>query len=174
MKLTDGCLVERKFSLPPVLQPISSSGFVRFPTRVQHSLLVRLQGILEVACYDYTNRTMPDTIRRKEWDCAEAVELNHWTSEMQKLNKVGGAGSDNVAMDALLRSVANIRHTAVHRRRVGASQIDKFFSDALTLLVVLGDEEGRVAVDALRHEATMSLACGQPSGVRGRATAYEK
>jgi len=117
---------------------------------------------------------MPDTIRRKEWDCAEAVELNHWTSEMQKVNKVGGVGSHNVAMDALLRSVANIRHTAVHRRRVGASQIDKFFSDALTLLVVLGDEEGRVAVDALRQEATMSLACGTTERREGPGNSLRK
>ena len=88
---------------------------------------MRLQGVLEVACYDYTNRNMPTTVRRKEWDCAESLELNHWTSEMQRLN-------DNVAMNALLRSFANIRHTAVHRQRVGVSQIDKVFTDALTLL----------------------------------------
>ena len=40
---------------------------------------------------------------------------------MQRLN-------DNVAMNALLR------HTAVHRQRVGVSQVDKFFTDALILL----------------------------------------
>ncbi|KAM3526970.1 hypothetical protein MY4038_006586 [Beauveria bassiana] len=103
---------------------------------------------------------MPDTIQRKGWDCAESVELNQWTFEMQKLNLFGKKRTDGVTTSTLLHSVANVRHTAVHRRRVSMAQIDKFFTDALALLGFFEAEEGRKAVVALRQEITTLLACG--------------
>lgn len=144
----------------PLWQPTSKPNPVSLSTPTQHRLLVKLQNILEVACYDYTKRVMPDTVQRKGWDCAESVELNQWTFEMRKLKLFGMKGNDYVAMAAMLHSVANVRHTAVHRRRVGVAQIDKFFADALGLLGFFEDEKGRRAVVALRQEARTLLSCG--------------
>lgn len=144
----------------PMWQPTSKPNSVSLSTPAQHRLLVGLQGILEVACYDYTKRALPNTIKRKGWDCAESVELNQWTFEMRKLNLFDMKGSDYAAMAAMLHSVANVRHTAVHRRRVGVVQIDRFFTDALGLLGFFEDEQGRRAVVALRQEARTLLSCG--------------
>ncbi|KAK8148635.1 hypothetical protein G3M48_009555 [Beauveria asiatica] len=88
------------------------------------------------------------------------TELNQWTFEMQKLNLFGKKRTDGVTTSTLLHSVANVRHTAVHRRRVSMTQIDKFFTDALALLGFFEAEEGRKAVVALRQEITTLLACG--------------
>lgn len=61
---------------------------------------------------------MPDMIQHKEWHCAESVELNHWTFEVQSLNPAATWGSDDITICALLCSVASICHNAVHRHQV--------------------------------------------------------
>jgi hypothetical protein len=100
--------------------------------------LAQLQSVLEAACYEFGKRTMPDIFRRRGWDCAEALELNRCVRELQQCSFMSGNPTKK-PLNELFRSIANIRHTAVHRRRVSLHAIRQFFTDAETLLLLFGD-----------------------------------
>lgn len=131
---------------------------IYLPLGAQHRVLVHLQSLLELACYEYGKRTMPDTLRRRAWDCAEAVELNRWTEEFRR-NRHGFPGIDIVKtpFDKLLRSIANIRHTAVHRISVSAKGVEQFLLDAETFAVLLGDTKCIDQIVLLRRQAVLTI-----------------
>jgi hypothetical protein len=100
---------------------------------------------------------MPDTFRRHGWDCAEALELNRGVKELQQWSS-SSANTVNKPLDKLFRSIANIRHTAVHRRRVSLHTVRQFFTDAEALLVLFGDDARRREIDMLLQEVRMVIA----------------
>ncbi|KJZ68463.1 hypothetical protein HIM_12150 [Hirsutella minnesotensis 3608] len=118
---------------------VSSRLAYYLPAFTQHHLLSRLQRILELACFEFGTRTMPDTLRRREWDCAESVELSRWVGEFSKRQKALFDTDGNRSLRSLFRSIANIRHYAVHRRRVNAEGIMRFLRDAEAFAILLGD-----------------------------------
>ncbi|KID82053.1 ebs-bah-phd domain-containing protein [Metarhizium guizhouense ARSEF 977] len=123
----------------------------------QHKLLAHLQSVLEAACYEFGKRTMPDTLRRHGWDCAEALELNRCVKELQQWSFLG-INPANKPPDKLFRSIADIRHTAVHRRRVSLHVVRQFFTDAETLLLLFGDDVRRREIAMLWQEVRMVFA----------------
>lgn len=126
------------------------------PSRTQHKLLVQLQSVLEAACYEFGKRTMPDTLRRHGWDSAESLELNRCTRVIQQW-QFSDVCPTNKPRDELFRSISNIRHTAVHRLRVSVDAIEQFFTDAETLLLLLGDDLRRSEIAMLRQECRMII-----------------
>jgi paraquat-inducible protein B len=97
---------------------------------------------------------MPEVLIARNWDCAEAVELNRWTSEFLTRRKQFAALDVKIAkpLDDLFRSIAAIRHTAVHRLRISAKSIEQYLLDAESLLTLLDDQVNLVIVGRLRRE----------------------
>ncbi|KEY74669.1 hypothetical protein S7711_09896 [Stachybotrys chartarum IBT 7711] len=123
------------------------------PFPIQHKLLVHLQNLLERACYEFGVHAMSSTLRDRQWNCAESVELNRWTDEVFKRKCIlANAGHTGVSLDEVLRSVANIRHTAVHRLRVSAKAIQQFLLDAETLATLLRNHVYIENIGKLRRE----------------------
>ena len=56
----------------PLLYP------VYLPLHTQHRLLVKVQAILEEACYTFGCKMMKELVQKEGWDCPESVELNVW------------------------------------------------------------------------------------------------
>ncbi|RKK77098.1 hypothetical protein BFJ68_g17992 [Fusarium oxysporum] len=56
--------------------------YLPFPT--EHLLMERIQKTLELACYEFGARAMPDTLRKRCWDCPESVELGRWTEVFRR------------------------------------------------------------------------------------------
>ena len=125
----------------------------------RHKLLVHLQGILEAACYNFGKRTLPEVLRERDWDCAEAVELNRWM--MDVLNKrrdiLPPVESIKKPLGDLFRSIANIRHTAVHRIPVNVKGIEQFLLDAETLAVIIEESECAEKIAKLRRETQVII-----------------
>lgn len=67
------------------------------------------------------------------------------------------------ASNALLRSIANIRHTAVHHLRVSEQSLDKLFAGAKTLLRLLGEDQWRAEVYAPRQEVQLPMSASHNS-----------
>ncbi|UNI16717.1 hypothetical protein JDV02_003130 [Purpureocillium takamizusanense] len=133
-------------SLPPLFP-------IYLPFKSQHNLLVHLQHLLEAICYDFGRRAVPELLQRRGWDCAEAVELNRWTEEFAKLHEPFPANERiKKPLGQLLRSVANIRHTAVHRIRVSAKGVEQFLLDAEALALLLGDIKQVDNISKMRRE----------------------
>lgn len=64
-------------TIPPLF-PVYS------PFQAQHNLLVHLQKLLELVCYNFGKKLMPDIMLQRGWNCPELVELNRWTEEFTK------------------------------------------------------------------------------------------
>ncbi|KAK3936165.1 hypothetical protein QBC46DRAFT_461632 [Diplogelasinospora grovesii] len=129
------------------------------PSLFPHQLLTKVQDILEQACFDFGRQAMPDILRKNGWDCPEAAELNLWTAEFQQqqsefADKQGGAGKP---LDKLFRSVADIRHAAVHRIRVSARGIEQFILDAESLATLLGDAVRLKSLTDLRRGTQLAI-----------------
>lgn len=96
---------------------------VYLPYQTQHKLLGIVQQALERAYYNFAMRVLPDLVE-EEWECAESVELNLWArifSTNQERFSQEGVGKLGKPLSQLFDSVAQLRHTAVHRVRVSAN-----------------------------------------------------
>lgn len=76
---------------------------------------MKVQAILEEACYAFGHKMMGDILQKEGWDCPESVELNIWARvfrcnedkfDAEKLLELGKPFPE------LLDSIAQLRHTA--------------------------------------------------------------
>ncbi|RFU29554.1 hypothetical protein B7463_g6771, partial [Scytalidium lignicola] len=84
---------------------------------------------------------MPDILKEKHWGCPEAVELNIWAAQLIKHRNMFADKEPNVGkpLESLFRSIADIRHTAVHRIPITARGIEQFLINSESLAALLGD-----------------------------------
>jgi len=94
-------------------------------------------------------------LAKERWDCPEDVELNNWARifrenedkfDAVKLAELGKPFSE------LLSSIAQIRHTAVHRLHSSANIILRFLRDAESLAYLLSDPFPAQRICSLRRE----------------------
>ena len=101
---------------------------------------------------------MPEALKRRVWDCAEAAELNLWAEEFRRSNHVfPGKSISKAPLNEFLISIANIRHTAVHRIRVSAKTIEQFLLDAEALAGLLRDPDCIEKVQHLRRHTVATI-----------------
>ena len=97
-------------------------------------------------------------MKRRGWDCPEAVELNLWAGEFSRHLSLFDKSPDvGVPLRELFQSIANIRHTAVHRVRVHAKGIEKSLNDAERLLILLEHTGQLGRISKLRRETGAAL-----------------
>ncbi|WKT54208.1 hypothetical protein QSH57_004792 [Fusarium oxysporum f. sp. vasinfectum] len=128
--------------------------YLPFPT--EHLLMERLQKTLELACYEFGARAMPDTLRKRCWGCPESVELSKWTEVFRREGILEG-GSPRKALKELLLSIANIRHTAAHRLRTSSVGLEQFIADAEDLVDLLGDTAYSKSISQLRANVNSAI-----------------
>ena len=130
----------QKRSLTRVSLAVPSLYPVYIPLQTQHRLLVKVQAILEDACYVFGHRMMAGILSKEGWDCPESVELNIWARvfrsnedkfDAEKLADLGKPFPE------LLDSIAQLRHTAVHRIRVSAIKVQQFIAEAESFAFIL-------------------------------------
>lgn len=117
-----------------------------------------MQNILEQVCYEYGRLKMPDLLQRRGWKCSEAVELNIWTAELSRRQSLFNKSPEvGVSLRDLFESIANIRHTAVHRLRVHAKGVDKYLNDAERFTMLLGNKEHLQEISKLRRDTRTAM-----------------
>lgn len=132
---------------------------IYLPLRSQHLLLAKVQTILEQTCFEFGQHVMPDVLQKNHWDCPESAELNVWATELLQRQDVFADKKGDVGkpLEKLFRSVADIRHTAVHRIRVSARGIEQFLLDAETLAMLLGDMVRLKLLTDLRRDTQSAI-----------------
>jgi hypothetical protein len=117
---------------------------IYLPCSLQHSLLVKAQNLLEDCLFKFGTSKMQEVVKDKSWDCAQCVELNDWVEILRRrkdlLNNFKG-GTSGRPLSTVLGSLVQLRHTAVHRQRVTALEVQLFLQDAESLLDLLDDGE---------------------------------
>lgn len=102
---------------------------------------------------------MSDVLHQKEWDCAECVELNIWANTFRSKKDI--FSPDSLAemgkpFPQVLDSMAQLRHTAVHRIRVTVNRVHQYLLDAERLMLLLQDEAASKQLTALRQKAELA------------------
>ncbi|KAH6874201.1 hypothetical protein B0T10DRAFT_449413 [Thelonectria olida] len=148
-----------KSSIPKRSRHAPSLFPVYLPFRTQHKLLVKVQTILEQACFAFGQRVMPDVLQKNRWDCPESAELNIWATEfLQRQSEFADRKSNTgKPLEKLFHSVADVRHTAVHRIRVSARGIEQFLLDAEGLATLLEDEVCLKSLTKLRRDTQLVI-----------------
>jgi len=144
----------RKRSFPRANVSVPSLYPVYLPLNTQHILLVKVQAILEEACYAFGHKMMGDILQKEGWDCPESVELNIWARvfrcnedkfDVDKLVELGKPFPE------LLDSIAQLRHTAVNRVRVSANTVQQFVTEAESLAIILYNDMCAQMLSRLRR-----------------------
>ncbi|KAI1047958.1 hypothetical protein LB505_013622 [Fusarium chuoi] len=135
---------------------ISLSFPVYLPFPTEHLLMEKLQKVLEAACYEYGVRELSSIMQERHWDCPEAVELSQWAELLGNKGNLKREGSEN-SLKKLLPSIAQIRHTAVHRVRTSSAGLQQFLADAEDLTRALGDNTYIQAITKLNLETQSTL-----------------
>ncbi|KAF4951011.1 hypothetical protein FGADI_7795 [Fusarium gaditjirri] len=107
------------------------------PLSSQHKLIVYLQEVLETACFAYGQKQLATQLRKRGWDCVEAVALHTWMNEFPAITEAFNTKHRR----ELLQSVVDIQDIAVKRTRIDWSRMKKLLDDALELTEVLNVKE---------------------------------
>jgi hypothetical protein len=135
---------------------------VYFPFQVQHRLLNRVQSILENACYAFARNKFPSILQQEGWDCAEAVELNRWSrvflTHQSELDTTDLDTTDLAkSLCNILNSIAQLRHTAVHRLRLTANRTLQFIVHSESLVKLLHDDAALDVISGIRRHVQFSI-----------------
>ncbi|EFQ30655.1 ubiquinol-cytochrome-c reductase cytochrome c1 [Colletotrichum graminicola M1.001] len=129
--------------------------------KAQHTLLVSTQGILENACFKYAVHNMPRVLWSRQWVAPECVELHIWVRILNYEAEVRFKGEaiphPHGSWNSFFRSIANLRHKAVHREQLAGSDIESFLRDAHNVARLLRDDEGAKTLARFRKETRECL-----------------
>ncbi|KAL7903770.1 hypothetical protein GGI35DRAFT_472871 [Trichoderma velutinum] len=165
---TNAQLSSVNLSNVPPTDPFPLASCSYFPFKTQHQLLAGLQHVLELACHRFGELMMPEILLSQGWDCAERVELNHRTRLLKQRRDIL-IGITEKSAEEFFRSIAGIRHYAVHRKQVSTESLKEHFVDAETLVVLFGDDESRSHVVMLWQKAIPELECNAVAQKEGRS-----
>jgi hypothetical protein len=103
---------------------------------------------------------MKHVMERERWDCPQAVELNTWVrilgSNQDRFQQADLQGLGK-PFPELLNSLSHLRHTAVHRLRVGANGLEQFLVDAETLAQLLQNDNYARRLTGLRRDTQLII-----------------
>lgn len=125
------------------------------PAKGQRRLLSKVQDILEHACFAFGKGFMMQELHEQGWDSPDCVELNCWMGMFRSRENLFDA--EQIAtlgkpFGELLSSIAQIRHTAVHRLKITAGRVESFLVDAEMLAALLADDHCARQLSRLRRE----------------------
>jgi hypothetical protein len=125
------------------------------PAKGQRRLLSKVQDVLEQACFRFAEGALTQELQKHGWDSPDCVELNCWTGifrSRENLFDVERVATLSKPFGELLSSVAQIRHTAVHRPKIVAGSVESLLTDAETFAALLCDENCARQLSRLRRE----------------------
>ena len=128
---------------------------VYLPLKSQHRLLQKVQFMLEISCFAFAEKRLPNILHEKGWDCAENVELNIWADILRKNESkvdTGVVHELGKSFSAILHTMAHLRHTAVHRLRVTAARVEQFLVEAEYLAIILQDKACSQVLSKFRRD----------------------
>ena len=132
---------------------------VYFPLEVQLKLLVNVQTVLERASFKFAGKWLPEVLEEEQWACADSTELYIWMKlfkDHRRLSKLRGAKIPKPPRE-LCDSLAQLRHTAVHRPRVSAREIEQFLHDSKSLATFLKDTASLKLLMRLQRETAAAI-----------------
>lgn len=100
---------------------------------------------------------MPELLEKKRWDCAQKIELNQWARQFKLHKDLFERNRVQKLPGSFYNSVADIRHTAVHRLPVTANVIQQLLVQGELLATLLADEAAESKLSAFKREIQGSI-----------------
>ncbi|KAJ4161512.1 uncharacterized protein LMH87_007550 [Akanthomyces muscarius] len=144
----------------PADEEIQLSAETRVPLSAQHHLLAKVQFELEAACFEFARAKTPAILEQNGWTCVEAVELNLIAKALGKHQEhlPGVAGlPKGVTAGKLLGAMESIRHAAVHREYLKATELLAMLRYGESLLIMLENESRLASMRSLREEVSKCI-----------------
>ncbi|TQV98911.1 hypothetical protein IF1G_02991 [Cordyceps javanica] len=144
---------------PPDKEMQLSAG-TRLPLCAQHYLLAKVQFELEAACFEFARAKIPAILEKNDWTCVEAAELNLIAKALGKHQEhlPGVLGlSEGASAGKILGAVESIRHAAVHREYLKATDLLAMLRDGESLLILLDDESRLASMRSLREQVSKCI-----------------
>lgn len=130
-----------------VLQP------PRFPFDIQYHILSVTQKILEESCFYFAKLWLPSLLEERGWNCAAAVELTKWLYVIKQHLNILPEGCMSTTQQASFktnsRTVAQLRHAAVHRLHLESDQLLAQVHSAHMLAEALQDNRRKARLEIL-------------------------
>lgn len=130
-----------------VLQPL------RLPFITQHSILSSTQQLLEESCFEFMKERFPSVLEKHGWTCAAEGELTKWLCILKgdfKDHPVCCIGvEEQASLKCISPTVAQLRHTVVHRRHITLEQVLDQLRCARILVEILQNNESVSTLQAL-------------------------
>lgn len=126
-----------------------------FPYHAQHTILSRVQSVLEDCCFEFTRKWKPSILEEHAWDCAAAVELTKWTKLFAKSSEKLPQHAFKLCGTPLketLFATNKLRHTAVHRLPTSCRGVEALVNSARILAETLQDPLRTAQLENLQHE----------------------
>ncbi|OAQ58079.1 hypothetical protein VFPPC_11393 [Pochonia chlamydosporia 170] len=132
---------------------------IRLPFEAQHELMVHLQRVMEQVCFDFAKQALPDLLGKRRWACAMAVELHLWKDVLlqQRESLPAGYELSTASLEPLLQTMAFIRHVAVVRIDISATQLQKCMEEAVELTEALGQMRFLSALRSLQKQINSEI-----------------
>ncbi|KAG7402480.1 hypothetical protein Forpe1208_v017183 [Fusarium oxysporum f. sp. rapae] len=127
------------------------------PFASQHKLMCYMQQYLEGVCYEFGKTTIPEVLEKRDWDCAEAAQLESWMDEFTRRAILFKGAIDEEAAVNLFRSLADVQRVAICRVRTDSAGIKKFLLDAVRLTQILGVGDSYMVMDQFRADVERTL-----------------
>ena len=126
---------------------------VGFPFEAQHRVLLRVQQLLEEACFRFMERWLPSMLVQHEWTCAAAIELTKSLTIIKTNLDILPADCMDAPTQTLFIEVAphvaQLRHAAVHRLHLKHDEFLGRIDCAHKLAGILRDLERMSVLQAL-------------------------
>ena len=138
---------------------------VYVPYKLQHDLMAEAQNLLEAICFAFARRHIRANLESENLICPGAIELNHWalvfrqnaeSVEPHVMIKSKGKFMALDHFDALMNEAVQLRHTAVHRPRTSAEDIEIFLGKAIELAIALNDKNCAERLESLQSHLIRS------------------
>ncbi|KAJ4131219.1 hypothetical protein NW765_017111 [Fusarium oxysporum] len=100
-------------------------------------LMEKLQKTLELACFDFGTRALPDIMRKRGWECPESVELNRWAELFGREGSMRGKIDKDLPKELL--------------------RLERFLTDAERFAGIIGETVYAKAISHLRSDAQSAL-----------------
>ena len=137
-----------------VVDSTTSPSSANLPFPIQHRLLVKLQAILEEACFTFACHKLPDVLEKNGWKCAEQVQLNQWTEVFLAHQHIFATDKVYIgtSLSELFISMTELRHTVVRRVQTRATKIQLFICEAEKFLGLFQNEKYALVIAQLQRK----------------------
>lgn len=136
-----------------VTKPRDVSSNTCIPFKTQLRILTTVQGWLEEACFDFTQKWLPNVLAAKDIDLPEKAELTEWTNiiskELKALPKTATQWVQGTSLRQELTATHQLRNAAIRRQQLSSARLLELLDAAINVVIIMKDKKKVALIEDL-------------------------